>query len=247
VNVDRRLQNADLGGGDRLQEDGFEIIPSFLRRADCENLIHLLRSPTGGDYPRSANRRNILLDVPGVLALARGRRIVELLASRNHTPFAVTRAILFDKTPEANWPVSWHQDQTIAVRERIDRAGFSAWSIKQGTHHVRPPREVLDRMITVRLHLDNCDAENGALQVLPGSHRNGLLSEREVQDSLDHVAAKGCEVPEGGMLLMKPLLLHASFCSTRPGHRRVLHIEYALDPLPGELKWFAEVPSATIR
>jgi len=165
---------------------------------------------------------------------------MELLASRAHAPFGIVRAILFDKSPESNWPVSWHQDQTISVAEQSEVEGFNAWSIKQGVPHVRPPHTVLERMITVRLHLDDCSVANGALRVLPGSHRDGLLDDNGIERRTKSVTATVCEVPKGGLLLMKPLLLHASFPSESPGHRRVLHIDYAQDPLPGGLKWFAK-------
>jgi len=147
------------------------------------------------------------------------------------------RAILFDKTPEANWPVAWHQDQIIAVAERIEVQGFSAWSVKEGLPHVRPPAGILESMITARLHLDDCVAANGALQVLPGSHRAGFLSEDAIRRWTREVSPRFCEVPHGGVLLMKPLVLHASSPSTQPGHRRVLHIEYGPGTLPGGLRW----------
>lgn len=49
------------------------------------------------------------------------------------------RAILFDKSAEQNWSLGWHQDRTIAVKQRIDVDGFGPWSVKSGMIHVEPP------------------------------------------------------------------------------------------------------------
>lgn len=221
----------------QLERDGFEIIPSFLRAPECDALTESLEKRGNEHAPRSSNRRNVLFEVPEILHFARSRPVLTLLASRVQDAVFPVRAILFDKTPEANWPVAWHQDQIIAVVERIDVEGFTAWSVKQGVPHVRPPARVLNRMITLRLHLDDCRAEQGALQVLPGSHRAGLLDDEEVEGWEARMTLRICEVPRGGVLLMKPLLLHASRAARNARHRRVLHIEYAMDPLPGGLRW----------
>ena len=147
------------------------------------------------------------------------------------------RGILFDKTPGANWNVVWHQDLSIAVRERRDVPGFGPWSQKAGVAHVQPPPTILERMLTVRLHLDDCDEANGPLLVLPGSHRSGRLTPEQVQQWRGKTAAVPCLVPSGGALLMRPLLLHASSSSQSPRHRRVVHLEYAAEALPEGLEW----------
>jgi ectoine hydroxylase-related dioxygenase (phytanoyl-CoA dioxygenase family) len=80
------------------------------------------------------------------------------------------RAIFFDKSSGSNWLVPWHQDLTIAVASKCEAPGFGPWSVKDGIPHVQPPDELLKQMIALRLHLDDCDASNGALRVIPGSH-----------------------------------------------------------------------------
>lgn len=147
------------------------------------------------------------------------------------------RAIYFDKSPDANWLVAWHQDLTIAVRERVEAAGFGPWSMKGGVPHVQPPMEMLERMITVRLHLDDADAGNGALRVLPGSHRFGRLSTEKIQELRATEPEALCVANAGDVLLMRPLILHASGRSNSPKHRRILHIEYAGFDLPPGLQW----------
>ncbi len=151
--------------------------------------------------------------------------------------FAV-RGLLFDKTPTANWGVPWHQDLTIAIKRRVEAPGFGPWTVKGGVPHVRPPVEVLERMVTIRLHLDDVDSENGPLLVVPGSHRQGRLNVASSQEWLDKNCAQACLVSRGGVLMMRPLLLHASSPSNGSAHRRVVHLEYATGPLPFGLEWY---------
>lgn len=125
----------------------------------------------------------------------------------------------------------------IPVRRRIEVPGFRSWSVKSGVCHVLPPDEVLAGMLHVRLHLDDCDADNGPLLVKPGSHAGGRLDESERGRWIRDAPAMTCLVPKGGALLMRPLVLHASSAAVRPGHRRVLHVEFAARPLPGGLEW----------
>jgi hypothetical protein len=87
------------------------------------------------------------------------------------------RLVLFDKTPETNWAVGWRQDRTIAVVERLDIDGFGPWSLKASTPHVEPTFDLSERMITLRVHLDDCAADNAPLRIAPGSHRLGRIGE----------------------------------------------------------------------
>lgn len=162
------------------------------------------------------------------------RPFARSLAERNVFP---VRSILFDKTPETNWDVVWHQDVTIAVKERKDVDGFGPWSVKQGVPHVQPHASVLERMMTLRLHLDNCPAENGPLLVVPGSHTHGFIDVRTLDTAECDRNAVACVVKAGDVVAMRPLILHASKKSLVPSHRRVLHIEYACERLPGGLEW----------
>lgn len=184
--------------------------------------------------------RNLLEDMPAVAALADAPEVRALVAPVLGPDCFPVRGILFDKTPEANWNVVWHQDLSIAVRERREVDGFGPWSEKAGVIHVQPLARVLERMLTVRLHLDDCDETNGPLLVLPGSHRNGRLTAPEIQRQRALTPGVACPVPSGGALLMRPLLLHASSASQSPRHRRVIHLEYAAEPLPGGLQWHCE-------
>ena len=154
--------------------------------------------------------------------------------------FRAVRGIFFDKTVGANWPVLWHQDLALAVRERSELKGWGNWSVKRGVTHVQPPPEILARMVTMRLHLDDCPAENGALRVIPGSHRGGLLP-RDAIRKMTERPGETVAAEAGDAVFMRPLLLHASSAAHTPSHRRVLHLEFApRDLLPPGLLW-AEV------
>jgi ectoine hydroxylase-related dioxygenase (phytanoyl-CoA dioxygenase family) len=158
---------------------------------------------------------------------------------RPHLPLEPipVRAIYFDKSAEANWGVTWHQDLTLALRAHAEVPGFGPWSTKDGIPHVQPPVELLEQMLTLRLHLDHADQFNGALRVFPGSHRWGRLTPGRIQELRTQGEDFLCAAAAGDALLMRPLLFHASSRSTSAQHRRILHIEYAGFALPPELNW----------
>ncbi len=189
--------------------------------------------------------RNLLEICPAIRVLATESIIREFVTPVLGDKAFAVRAIFFDKVPDANWSLFWHQDNVIAVRERLEVPGFVGWSQKAGVWQVQPPVEVLAQMIAVRVHLDDCGADNGPLRVLPGSHRCGWLD-----DDLDAwkagVPEMVCTVKCGGILVMCPLLLHASAASESAGHRRVIHIEYAAADLPAGLDWNIRIAPASM-
>ncbi len=149
----------------------------------------------------------------------------------------VARAIYFDKTPQANWKVPWHQDLTIAVERKFEAQGFGPWSIKEGVVHVRPPVSVLQRMVAIRIHLDDCGHDNGPLRIIPRSHRLGMLDPSMIESLRASTQEVACIGPRGSLLAFAPLLLHASSPAARAGHRRIAHLEFAVDPLLQGLEW----------
>jgi ectoine hydroxylase-related dioxygenase (phytanoyl-CoA dioxygenase family) len=178
-----------------------------------------------------------MLADPLVSRLAFSERFLDLV--RPHVPGSPrpVRAILFDKSPEVNWLVPWHQDLSLAVRERCDVPGFGPWSLKDGLPHVQPPAAWLEAMLTIRLHLDDAGKENGALRVLPGSHRRGKLDGETIARLRESIAEECIDAAAGDVFLMRPLLLHASGRSSSGRRRRVLHIEYCGLDLPDGLEW----------
>jgi hypothetical protein len=148
------------------------------------------------------------------------------------------RAILFDKSPQTNWGLGWHQDRTIAVRDRRDVPGFGPWSVKRGVPHVAPPISLLERMLTIRVHLDDVPSDNAPLLVAPGSHRFGRISEGKIAEVVKACGIQSCLAGAGDVWLYATPILHASEASRRPGRRRVLQVDYAAETLPGGLDWF---------
>jgi ectoine hydroxylase-related dioxygenase (phytanoyl-CoA dioxygenase family) len=171
-----------------------------------------------------------LLDARGRV----GSIVAELLGN---AAFPV-RAIMFDKNSAANWSLGWHQDRTICVAERIEVEGFGPWTVKQGQLHTQPPQNLLDRMITVRIHLDDVPAHNGPLLVIKGSHRLGRLTEVKVADLVVERDFTTHLAQRGDIWVYRTPIVHAS-ASAASGHaaRRVLQLDYSSDSLPGGLRW----------
>ena len=226
-----------------LERDGACVVPSVVDATTIERTLGAVSS--GGDeLSRRGNpfaRRNVL-DIPAIAAVARlpaVRELIEPVLGKSARP---VRGLLFDKTPQANWTVPWHQDRSIAVAGKIDIPGYGPWSTKAGVVHVQPPVEVLRSMLTIRIHLDDCGPDNGPLRVVPGTHHD--LLDAAMVDAAAAGPQRALTCPAGGAVLMRPLVLHASSPATSPNHRRGLDIEYSAGELPGGLRWrFAQSAS----
>jgi ectoine hydroxylase-related dioxygenase (phytanoyl-CoA dioxygenase family) len=223
-----------------FRDDGYFICDDVVSFEDVEHLRQAVLGLANRQEVRRKRSvygvRNLLEICPAVQSLAKKPSVRRFAtAILGDGAFAV-RATFFDKVPDANWSLSWHQDKVIAVRDRRDVPGFMAWSKKAGVWQAQPPAEVLAQMIAVRVHLDDCGRDNGPLRVLPGSHRFGWLDD-ELDDWKNRVAEVMCAVRCGGVVTMCPLTLHASAAAQAVGHRRVIHIEYAAAELPAGLEW----------
>ncbi len=224
-------------------ENGYCIVPDVIDDSTISRLIDAIaKVETSPEVRTRQNKAFAIRKLLDVVSTAREfassdsiRRLVEpVLGSEAR----VVRGVFFDKTPEANWKIIWHQDTTIAVKEKRGVAGYGPWSIKAGVFNVQPPASVLERMLAVRIHLDDTDESNGALRVMPGSHKNGTMEQEEIDRWKQGATPVVCSVKRGWAMLMKPLMLHASSSSINPSHRRVLHLEYASFQLDGGLEWY---------
>jgi hypothetical protein len=226
-----------------LEANGYAIIPNVIDQACVQKLINTVSLLGNSDGARARNAgtyavRNLLNAAPLVRALSSSSELKALVEPVLGSNAHAVRGILFDKTPGANWKVAWHQDLSIAVKEKVDAPGFGPWSMKAGVVHVQPPVDILQNMLTVRLHLDDCGTENGPLQVLPGSHLKGLAFTKDAGNWRERITTFSCNVRAGDVTLMRPLLLHASSPATLPRHRRVIHLEYAAaNLLPAGMQW----------
>jgi hypothetical protein len=212
-----------------LDRDGAQLFPAALTRTQIEALeIALASAPSGRPGTRLGR-------VPGLVGAVQPATVIAAsILGREARPVSAT---LFDKSPERNWSLGWHQDRTIAVRARIDTPGFIAWTTKAGIAHVVPPFEILERMLTVRIHLDPVGPDNAPLLVMPGSHRLGRVAEPDIAAIAERFGTASCEAERGDLWLYATPILHASARAAKPGRRRVLQLLYSAGALPDGLEW----------
>ncbi|MBS1723572.1 MAG: phytanoyl-CoA dioxygenase family protein [Armatimonadetes bacterium] len=216
-----------------LEADGFAVLDRHLNSQAVSGLVQ----HTEGLLGERAGMRS-LLEYGWGRDFVLSDQVQGDLAQLGYSGARCVRAILFDKHDGANWKVPWHQDRKIAVKERREIDGFRGWSEKEGAPHCQPTSDVLEGMVTLRYHLDDCGPENGPLKVVLGSHRHGLLTIGPTGRIVAEGPVEVCTCSAGGLVAMKPLLLHASSAAERVGHRRVLHLEFAVSALPGGLEWY---------
>jgi Phytanoyl-CoA dioxygenase (PhyH) len=240
----RSLTSSSTDYAEQFRERGFALFPRLLDEGEVDRLRRAIEAIPDCDAVR--RKRNVygvrnLLDLsPDVCRLARLPEIRRLVTPILGEQAFAARAIFFDKVPGANWALGWHQDSVIAVAEKAEVPGFLAWGQKAGVWQVQPPPAILAAMVAVRVHLDDCHADNGPLRVLPGSHRHGWL-DNEIGRWKRDVEPVSCLTDAGGAVAMCPLILHASSKAESPSHRRVIHIEFAGEDLPGGLQWHRRI------
>lgn len=226
---------------ERIEQDGF----AFVRDCLSADLVGQLRElcstpPENASVARRGDSvygiRSLLTHVP---------RLREILSAPPFAPLVTAIAgplakpvmgVYFDKPPGANWPVPWHQDVTFRVRQWREVPGFEPRPVRDGMAHVLPPVDLSERMLSIRIHLDDASSSHGALRVIPGSHRSGRLNDEQLQQAATSSAVT-CEARTGDIMMMRPLIIHASSPCEKPEHRRVIQIEFATFELPGGLEW----------
>jgi hypothetical protein len=233
-----------------IERDGYLLLPAVLPRQEAEEVVLSLSEAlqtTREDAPLSSQEgtvyaaRNVLNVWPEVAALWRRSPLLEVLGSVLGEAFGLVRVLFFDKPPGHTWALPWHKDMTIAVKDnRPVSQRFRKPTSKAGVPHIEAPEEVLNSMLTARLHLDDVTEENGPLKVIPGSHQTGKKL------VLGDISPRTILVESGDVLLMRPLLAHSSGRShpetTR--HRRILHLEFAASAeLPDGFAWHTFIPA----
>jgi len=185
----------------------------------------------------SGNLRDAAASSHALAGLASHLAVLSIAETLLGPDARLVRSTLFDKTPDSNWKVSWHQDLTVEVAERHDLSGYGPWSLKGGVQCVQPPDSVLERIVTIRVRLDDCSIENGPIRVLPRTHLLGRIAESSIPEVAQDGNEVSCEGTAGSVLVMKPLLLHTSSASKLPSRRRVLHLDFAALDLAPPLEW----------
>ena len=211
---------------------GIAIIEYALTETDLARMA----AAFGSDGVTAAARQG---DIPVDLRdwLAVHPALVALSTQLAGADARLVRCLAFDKSPAANWFVPWHQDRSVAVAARVEIQGYDNWTIKDGTFHVEPPVSILEGMVTLRIHLDECDEDNGPLEAFPGSHDKGRLDRAAIASIVECSQAMLCLCARGDILAMRPLSVHRSQKARRPRRRRVLHLEYATTTLAQGLSW----------
>jgi ectoine hydroxylase-related dioxygenase (phytanoyl-CoA dioxygenase family) len=208
---------------EQIETQGFAIIEKLFDVAETDALEQMLAS---APIERSRAGARHAMGSSEVVAFAKDARllaIVRAVLGNEAQPF---RATLFDKSPESNWLVVWHQDTALPLRERRDVQGWGPWSTKSGVLYAHAPAKALDQVLALRIHLDDSSESNGPLRVIPNTHRLGVLSDEAIKSLVQASEPCDCLIARGGVLAMRPMLVHASSKSRTEAPRRVLHIEY---------------------
>jgi ectoine hydroxylase-related dioxygenase (phytanoyl-CoA dioxygenase family) len=228
-----------------LSQNGVTTISDIYTISEVNSLIETVKNATQNSPNfRQSNDlfaiRNLLLEIPELQNILWNDNIKTLIKNLFGEKYFNVKAIYFDKPPQSNWIVAWHQDLTISVSDKADIEGFTNWTLKQGQPAVQPPQTILENIYTIRIHLDDCDETNGALRVIPKSHQKGVISMKHFRLE-DYQEPMTCAVPKGGAMLMKPLILHASNKSTSEHNRRVIHLEFSDIDLSDGMDWREKV------
>lgn len=209
------------------------MVEGVYSQQEVDAILHVLQSQGIQD---KFGVRQVVFDHPELKQVLFNRNLVELISQLVKGPVRCIKSIYFDKPPAANWIVNWHQDLTINLTGPGGHHGFRNWRTNVERTVVQPPCSMLENILTVRIHLDDCTAENGALRVIDRSHAKGVI---DIKDWSENKVGEEviCPVKRGGVLLMRPLVLHASRRTENEMRRRVLHLEFSSDALPDGLSW----------
>lgn len=226
-----------------INSEGFAIIDNVYSESEIEKIISEIEKVTEKETENSTFRKSEDLfairqfhkEIPETLKYIFNQNLREIIRSNFGENYFITKSIYFDKPEKSNWFVAYHQDLTISVDKKVETENFENWTTKQNQFAVQPPKEILEQNFTIRIHIDKTTKENGALKVLNKSHKNGIVRTENIE--FINETETICEVEKGGIMIMKPLLFHASNKTTNNERRRVIHIEFSNQKLPNELEW----------
>ncbi|MBS1777837.1 MAG: phytanoyl-CoA dioxygenase family protein [Bacteroidetes bacterium] len=224
----------------RITEMGFSIIENIYSQIEIDRIIKIIDQ---ANSERETFRRSkdlfailqFLKEIPEIQELVLNTKLKTVIRTLMDGDYFIVKSIYFDKPQTSNWYVAYHQDLTISVDKKLDITGYGPWTVKQNQFAVQPPIEILENIVTIRIHLDDTDGDNGALKVIPKSHAKKIYRPENIDWNKETEVV--CAVPKGGAMLMKPLLLHSSSRTTNNRARRVIHIEFSNKELPDGLEW----------
>ncbi|WP_064967435.1 phytanoyl-CoA dioxygenase family protein [Tenacibaculum ovolyticum] len=213
---------------EELIQNGFSITQPVFSNEERLSLINLIEG-----VEKSYAIRQLVNRIPEVQEVVfENKEFKELYSTVCNEDYFLSKAIFFNKPAKSNWFVSHHQDLSISVKDKMEIEGYTNWTNKNGQLGVIPPKEILENTITFRIHLDNTNNTNGALRVLKNTHKKGIIRIDESFRKEDLGEEELCIVKQGGIMLMNPLLLHASSRSVSEHDRRVIHLEFCNQEIP---------------
>lgn len=221
-------------------KNGFAVINNVFSDEEVEAITNVIENiDTSRETFRKSEDlfaiRQFLKEIPQIVTPVFNEKVKEIIREIFGDHYFVVKSIYFDKPEKSNWYVAYHQDLTISVDKKLELPDFGPWTTKQNQFAVQPPLNILENIYTIRIHLDDTDEENGALKVVTGSHAKGIYRPETINWNFE--TEKICKVSKGGIMIMKPLILHGSNRTTNGRKRRVIHIEFSDRELPYELRW----------
>ncbi|MFS2187908.1 phytanoyl-CoA dioxygenase family protein [Mucilaginibacter sp. Mucisp84] len=223
-----------------IARQGFSVVEHIYTDAEVKVIVAAIEnadksSPLFRQTDDLFAIRQFLKTVPEISPLIFTGRLKTCLQQLFGDGYFAVKSIYFDKPETSNWFVAWHQDLTISVDKKIEITGYGPWTIKHNQFAVQPPLHILQDNFTIRVHLDDTDEGNGALKVLPGSHLKEIYRPENIDWQQETEVS--CNVQAGGIMIMRPLLMHASNRTTNNKRRRVVHIEFTKATLTDGIDW----------
>lgn len=223
-----------------LEANGFTIINHIFSDDEVAAILSTIENTdaSGDTFRKSADLfaiRRFIKEIPATLPLLLNEKLKNIIKSVLGSDHCVVKSIYFDKPEVTNWFVAYHQDLTISVNQKADLENYGPWTVKQKQYAVQPPLAILENIVTIRIHLDETGHDNGALKVIPMSHTKQIYRSETI--NWDTETETVCNVGKGGIMIMKPLLLHSSGRTVNGSRRRVIHIEFSSEQLPEPLQW----------
>jgi hypothetical protein len=215
---------------EELNKNGFSIIENCFNKVELSKIIDFIKESNF-----NFSERQLFNKFPELLCvILKSESFNKLYNTICNKDFFLSKAIYFNKQSKSNWFVSYHQDLSISVKNKKEVEDYNSWTNKKGQLGVIPPLSILENLVTFRIHLDDADETNGCLKVISKSHKKGIIridNSFEINNQGKEVV---CNIKKGGVMLMKPLLLHASQKSISENDRRVIHLEFSNQEIPME-------------
>ncbi len=223
-----------------LEKNGYSILTNLYSDNEINQILNCIDNAEQNKNSFLKTKdlfaiRQLIKNIPELTDLLFNKKLAKLISELSDFEYFLTKGIYFDKPSTSNWFVAYHQDLSISVNKKANVENYINWTSKKDQYGVQPPIKILQDTITIRVHLDDTNKDNGALKVIPKSHLQGIIriESKDWDIKTEHI----CEVKKGGAMLMKPLILHASNRTTNNKRRRVIHLEFNKHKLDTPLDW----------